>query len=89
MIDKIKVAKPAIVLLQNNNNKNTNKMLLKFDNVHLLNFEYQLDFISRLFFVSLPFNKYPGVHIIKNANGIDKITFQGDIPNVVERKYFA
>ena len=64
-----------------------NNKLEEFAITHLCNLLYHLHLISKLFFPSLTFNKYPGVHINKNAKGIDNITFQGAIPMLVARLY--
>ena len=80
---------PAKVFLNNKNIKKANKVFDEFAKTHLLKDLYHDVFISRaeLFFLSA--NKYPGVHINKNAKGIEQIIFHGEIPISRARLYLA
>ena len=83
------VDNPAITDFANTKNKNTNKAFEKLDTTQLLKRLYHFDFIKRFDFLLFSSIKYPGVHNIKNAKGIDKIAFHGLTPIVVTRLYFA
>ena len=59
--------------VKNTSIKNVNRVFCELAITHLLNFEYQRDFIVKLESVFLSFIKYPGVQINKNAKGNEQM----------------
>jgi hypothetical protein len=72
---------PENKFINNTNAKNVTNAFTALFTTQLLKARYHLHFISRFVSCFLSDIKYPGVHINKNANGMDAITCHLEMPN--------